>query len=49
MVCRRREVDPGVVDMLRQIAAKLEAVETAQRRGRHSEDMIDDVLNKSNN
>lgn len=44
MVCGSRDVGPTVMDLLRQIAARLEAVETAQRRGRPIEDVSEDEV-----
>ena len=43
MVCSRgNHVDNAILDQLRQIAAKLDVVEIAQRRGAHLEDVSDD-------
>ena len=39
---RGHNVDNAILDQLRQIAARLDAVETAQRRGAHLEDVSDD-------
>ena len=35
-------VDNAILDQLRQIVAKLDAVETTQRRGVHLDDVSDD-------
>ena len=42
MVCGRRNVDNAILDQLRQIAARLDVVETTQRRGAHLDDVSDD-------
>ena len=42
MVHGRRNVDNAILDQLRQIAARLDAVEIAQRRGAHLDDVGDD-------
>ena len=43
MVCGRgNHVDNTILDRLRQIAARLDAMEIAQRRGAHLEDVSDD-------
>ena len=39
---RGNNVDNAILDQLRQIAARLDAVETAQRRGAHLDDVSDD-------
>ena len=39
---RGNNVDNAILDQLRQIAARIDAVETAQRRGAHLEDVSDD-------
>ena len=45
MVCGRgNNVDNPILDQLRQIAARLNAVETTQRRGAHLEDVSDDEV-----
>ena len=41
---RGNNVDNVILDQLRQIAARLDVVETAQRRGAHLEDVSDDVV-----
>ena len=41
---RGNNIDNTILDQLRQIAAKLDAVETAQRRGAHLEDVSDDEV-----
>ena len=35
MVCRRRDVDPKLLDMVRKLAIGVEAIELAQNCGRH--------------
>ena len=42
MVRGRGNADNAIIDMLRQIATRLEAVETTQRRGVHFEDVSDE-------
>ena len=42
MVCGRRNVDNAILDQLKQIVAKSDVVETAQRRGAHLDDVSDD-------
>ena len=42
MVRGRGNADNAILDTLRQIAARLDAVETAQRRGAHLDDVSDD-------
>ena len=42
MVHGRRNVDNAILDQLRQIVARLDVVEIAQRRGAHLEDVSDD-------
>ena len=42
MVCGRRNVDNAILDQLRQITARLDIVQIAQRRGAHLDDMSDD-------
>ena len=44
MVRGRGNVDNAILDTLRQIAARLDAVETTQRRGVHLEDVSDDEV-----
>ena len=41
---RGNNVDNATLDQLRQIAAKLDAVEIAQRRGENLEDVSDDEV-----
>ena len=41
---RGNNVDNAILDWLRQIAAKLDVVETTQRRGAHLEDVSDDEV-----
>jgi hypothetical protein len=42
MVCGRGNVDNAILDTLRQIATRLDAMEIAQRRGPHLNDVSDD-------
>ena len=42
MVHGRENTDNAILDQLRQIAARLDAMETAQRRGAHLDDVSDD-------
>ena len=42
MVHGRRNVDNVILDQLRQIAARLDVVETTQRRGAHFDDVSHD-------
>ena len=42
MVCGRGNADNAILDQLRQIAARLDVAETAQRRGAHLDDVSDD-------
>ena len=42
MVRGRRNVDNAILDTLRQIAARLDVVETTQRRGTHLDEVSDD-------
>ena len=45
MVCGRgNNVDNAILDQLRQIAARLDVVEIAQRRGAHIDDVSDDEV-----
>ena len=39
---RGNNVDNAILDLLRQLAARLDAVEKTQRRGAHLEDVSDD-------
>ena len=41
---RGNNVDNAILDQLRQIAARLDVVETAQRRGARLEDVSDDEV-----
>ena len=41
---RGNNVDNAILDQLRQIAARLDAMEIAQRRGAHLEDVSDDEV-----
>ena len=41
---RGNNVDNAILDQLRQVAAKLDVVQTAQRRGAHLEDVSDDEV-----
>ena len=41
---RGNNVDNAILDQLREIAARLDDVEIAQRRGAHLEDMSDDEV-----
>ena len=45
---RGNKVDNVVLDQLRQIAARLDAMEIAKRRGAHLEDVSDDEVTASN-
>ena len=42
MVCSRENVDNAILDQLRQIVARLDVVETTQRRGAHLDNVSDD-------
>ena len=42
MVCGRSNFDNAILDQLRQIAARLDVVEIAQRRGAHLDDVSDE-------
>ena len=44
MVHGRRNVDNAILDQLTQIAARLDVVEIAQRRGAHLDDVSDDEV-----
>ena len=44
MICGRGNIDNAIFDQLRQIAARLDAMETIQRRGAHLEDASDDEV-----
>ena len=44
MVHGRGNTDNAILDWLRQIAARLDAMETTQRRGAHLEDVSDDEV-----
>ena len=46
---RGNNVDNAILDQLRQIAARLDAVEIAQRRGAHLEDVSDEVAAPNHN
>ena len=49
MVCGRgNNVDNSILDQLRQIVARLDVVEIAQRRGVHLEDVSDDEVATQN-
>ena len=48
MACARENANNVILDQLRQIAAKLDAVETTQRRGAHLEDVSDDEVASPN-
>lgn len=39
MVCGRRDADPELFDLLRQIAIRVKAIELAQDHGRHLDDV----------
>ena len=43
-----RNVDNAIIDTLRQIVAKLDAMDTSQRRGAHLDDVSDDEANIPN-
>ena len=45
---QRRNVDNIIIDTLRQIVAKLDAIEIVQRRGAHLDDVSDDEANVPN-
>ena len=44
MVCGRGNFDNAILDTLRQITARLDVVETTQRRGAHLDDVSDDEV-----
>ena len=46
---RENNVDNSILDQLRQIAARLDAVETTQRKGVHLEDVSDEVVAPNHN
>ena len=48
MVLGRGNADNVVFDTLRQIVARLDAIETSQRRGAHLDDVSDDEVVASN-
>ena len=49
MVCGRgNNVDNAILDHLRQIAARLDVLETTYRRGAHLEDVSDDEVEAPN-
>ena len=43
-----RNVDNAIIDTLRQIVARLDALEIAQRKGAHLDDVSDDETNVTN-
>ena len=43
-MARGRNVDNAILDTLRQVAARLDVVETTQRRGAHIDNVSDDEV-----
>ena len=43
-----RNIDNAIIDTLRKIVARLDAMETAQRRGAHLDNVSDDEANVPN-